>query len=236
MAPHTGSATPEQIDVLLNFLDEHRDLARGRLRGADGNVQTKRLWQELCNSLNSMGGCTKTIQQWQKVWFDRKHLAKKAAADSRRSTSATGGGPSLTPPLSQWQVKVLSIMGDGFGGRQTTARVPAFSEANVPSTSSHVPPQSQLSLDLPEVMEYVVPSQEDIQSTQLMSQSQTPRSSSQPARSRRRQSATGSDVRRRLFQLEEERAGRETALNTELAGIRVALEQLCGLMRKFLEK
>ncbi|KPJ20982.1 hypothetical protein RR48_00001 [Papilio machaon] len=62
------------------------------------------------------------------VWFDRKHLAKKAAADSRRSTSATGGGPSLTPPLSQWQVKVLSIMGDGFGGRQTTARVPAFSE------------------------------------------------------------------------------------------------------------
>ncbi|KPJ20002.1 hypothetical protein RR48_01234 [Papilio machaon] len=100
MAPHTGSATPEQIDVLLNFLDEHRDLARGRLRGADGNVQTKRLWEKLCYSLNSMGGCTKTIQQ--KVWFDRKHLAKKATADSRRSTSATGGGPSLTPPLSQW--------------------------------------------------------------------------------------------------------------------------------------
>ncbi|KPJ17543.1 Nuclear pore complex protein Nup98-Nup96 [Papilio machaon] len=43
MAPHTGTATPEQIDVLLNFLDEHRDLARGRLRGADGNVQAKSL-------------------------------------------------------------------------------------------------------------------------------------------------------------------------------------------------
>lgn len=67
MAPHTGSATSEQIETLLNFLDEHRDLARGRLRSVEGNVQAKRLWEELCNILNSMGGCTKTIQQWQKV-------------------------------------------------------------------------------------------------------------------------------------------------------------------------
>ncbi|CAG5050453.1 unnamed protein product [Parnassius apollo] len=59
MAPHTGSATPEQIDALLNFLDEHRDLARGRLRSLEGKVQAKRLWDELCNMLNSMGGCTK---------------------------------------------------------------------------------------------------------------------------------------------------------------------------------
>lgn len=63
MAPHTCSATPEQIDTLLNFLDEHRDLARGRLRSVKG----KRLWGELCNVLNSMGGCTKTVQQWQNV-------------------------------------------------------------------------------------------------------------------------------------------------------------------------
>ncbi|CAG5037669.1 unnamed protein product [Parnassius apollo] len=67
MAPHTGSATPEQIDALLNFLDEHRDLARGRLRSLEGKVQAKSLWDELCNTLNSMGGCTKTVQQWQKT-------------------------------------------------------------------------------------------------------------------------------------------------------------------------
>ncbi|KAL4701877.1 hypothetical protein ACJJTC_018737 [Scirpophaga incertulas] len=101
MAPHTGSSTPEQIDTLLNFLDEHRDLAVGKLRSIEGKVQAKRLWEELCNTLNSIGGCTKTVQQWQKVWFDRKHLAKKAAADARRSVTETGGGPSLAPPLSQ---------------------------------------------------------------------------------------------------------------------------------------
>ncbi|XP_045541907.1 uncharacterized protein LOC123723373 [Papilio machaon] len=86
MAPHTGTATPEQIDVLLNFLDEHRDLARGRLRGADGNVQAKSLWEELCNSLNSMGGCTKTIQQWQKP-----HNLHNLEGDNRLLAQMSGG-------------------------------------------------------------------------------------------------------------------------------------------------
>lgn len=43
---------------------------------------------------------------------------------------ATGGGPSTAPPLGQWVLKVLEIMGDGFGERQTGARVPAFDEVN----------------------------------------------------------------------------------------------------------
>ncbi|CAK1596330.1 unnamed protein product [Parnassius mnemosyne] len=166
MAPHTGSATPEQIDALLNFLDEHRDLARGRLRSLEGKVQAKRLWDELCNTLNSMGGCTKTVQQWQKVWFDRKHLAKKAAADSRRSASMTGGGPSVAPQLSHSELKVLSIMGDGFGDRQIGARVPAFTETNEsrPSTYSLGSQLQQQSLDLHvEVEEYADPSKESQQ-------------------------------------------------------------------------
>ncbi|KAL4720615.1 hypothetical protein ACJJTC_005498 [Scirpophaga incertulas] len=135
MAPHTGSATPEQIDTLLNFLDEHRDLAVGKLRNIEGKVQAKRLWEELCNTLNSMGGCTKTVQQWQKC------------------------------PL------------------------------------------------------FVTASQQQ----------------------RRRRSAAGSDVRSRLFQVEEERAEREILQNRELAGIRselagikAELSQMSGLMREYL--
>lgn len=45
----------------------------------------------------------------------------------------TGGGPSVAPQLSHWEMKVIAIMGDGFGDRQTGARVPAFAEV---STSS----------------------------------------------------------------------------------------------------
>ncbi|KAL4702207.1 hypothetical protein ACJJTC_012339 [Scirpophaga incertulas] len=85
MAPHTGSSTPEQIDTLLNFLDEHRDLAVGKLRSIEGKVQAKRLWEELCNTLNSMGGCTKTVQQWQKLLNNKEEgdllLALMSGAD-----------------------------------------------------------------------------------------------------------------------------------------------------------
>ncbi|KAL4718365.1 hypothetical protein ACJJTC_001069 [Scirpophaga incertulas] len=45
MAPHTGSATPEQIDTLLNFLDEHRDLAVGKLRNIEGKEAVGKIVQ-----------------------------------------------------------------------------------------------------------------------------------------------------------------------------------------------
>ncbi|CAG5056865.1 unnamed protein product [Parnassius apollo] len=242
MAPHTGSATTEQIDALLNFLDEHRDLARGRLRSLEGKVQAKRLWDELCNTLNSMGGCTKTVQQWQKVWFDRKHLAKKAAADSRRWASMTGGGPSVAPQLSHSELKVLSIMGDGFGDRQIGARVPAFTETNEsrPSTYSQGSQLQQQSLDLHvEVEEYADPSKESQQvysnSTKNEISIEIDTQASQSALPRRIRSAAGSDVRSRLYQYEDGRAERETVRNTELAGIRAALEELRDIGRDYLE-
>ena len=67
MPPSAPAATQEQIEMLLNFMEEHRDLARGLLRGADGRQRSKRLWETLCTSLNAMGGCTKNVEQWQRV-------------------------------------------------------------------------------------------------------------------------------------------------------------------------
>ncbi|XP_041983248.1 uncharacterized protein LOC121736226 [Aricia agestis] len=115
-----------QIETLLNFLEEHRDLARGTLRNVEGRLQAQRLWRDVCDTLNAMGGCTKTVQQWQRVWTDKKYWAKKNVAAARRSATTTGGGPPSAPPLSRWDTKVLNIMGDGFGEPQTTAAVPAF--------------------------------------------------------------------------------------------------------------
>lgn len=48
------------------------------------------------------------------------------AAANKRSAAATGGGPSQHVTLSPWELRVLQIMGEGFGEPQTTASVPAF--------------------------------------------------------------------------------------------------------------
>lgn len=61
------SPSHEQLETLLSFLEEHNDLARGLLRSVEGRLQSQRLWGEICSTLNSMGGCTKSIQQWQRV-------------------------------------------------------------------------------------------------------------------------------------------------------------------------
>lgn len=61
--------TAAQIDTLLNFLEEHRDLAQGNLRSIEGRTLTFRLWEEISTTLNAMGGCTKMMKQWQKVSF-----------------------------------------------------------------------------------------------------------------------------------------------------------------------
>ncbi|VVD05652.1 unnamed protein product [Leptidea sinapis] len=69
------------------------------------------------------------MQQWQKVWTD-KTLHKKNGAAVRRMHTGTGGGP-LSASLVQWELRVLEIMGEGFGGPQTTACVSAFPTMNI---------------------------------------------------------------------------------------------------------
>ncbi|KAL0861286.1 hypothetical protein ABMA27_008847 [Loxostege sticticalis] len=118
--------TAEQIEMLLNFLQEHQDLARGHLRDVSGRAQTRDLWLDLANNGNACGGTVKAVKQWQRVWADRKYLAKKAASASRQSASATGGGPSTAPPISDTDRRIISIMGEGFGSQQVEGRVPAF--------------------------------------------------------------------------------------------------------------
>ncbi|XP_059055912.1 uncharacterized protein LOC131849809 [Achroia grisella] len=136
-----SNPTVEQVDTLLTYLSEHQELARGLCRNAEGRTRSTQLWVRLTDELNALGGCTKTIKQWQKVWADKKYLTKKAAAAARRSATATGGGPSSAEPLNPIQSRILDIMGEGFGEPQSDAHVPAFPE--VPSSADETPLEIQ---------------------------------------------------------------------------------------------
>ncbi|XP_075980488.1 uncharacterized protein LOC142979464 [Anticarsia gemmatalis] len=233
MAPYTGTVSPDQIEMLLNFLQDHKELARGQLRSCEGKVKARRLWQELCTNLNSMGGCTKTVKQWQKVWFDKKHIAKKAAANSRRSSA--GGGPSSAPSLSQWEERVISIIEDGFGLGQASASVSTFydtADSNPPSSSQASLPQAP-KLEHIDFSEPSSPSSIDqpIESPRL-----TTSSRSQSTRPRTRRLAPPGSTIRRLLAIEEGRVATERQIHNELTGIRVALVDLCGLFRDYLNR
>ncbi|XP_050683940.1 uncharacterized protein LOC126978865 [Leptidea sinapis] len=123
------SATGTQIETLMDFMMKNPDLARSLIHSVEGRVQSKRLWDNITSHLNSLGGAVKTVQQWKKVWADKKYLAKKANAAALRSATGTGGGPPTAGILSQNDLKVIAVMGHGFGEPNIPGcNVPAFPE------------------------------------------------------------------------------------------------------------
>ncbi|CAG4953291.1 unnamed protein product [Parnassius apollo] len=62
-------ASPEQFSLLIEFMENHGDLSRPQV-GLQGRLRSERLWQELGDILNSVGGCgvNKTSDKWKRVW------------------------------------------------------------------------------------------------------------------------------------------------------------------------
>lgn len=62
--------------MIADFMEEHIELARGRLSCANARDEFKRLWAELTNSLNSLGYGTRNTEKWQRVSIIHKKLKK----------------------------------------------------------------------------------------------------------------------------------------------------------------
>ncbi|XP_045499324.1 uncharacterized protein LOC123696972 isoform X2 [Colias croceus] len=104
-------ASSEQLLMLLEFMENHSDLARP-LAGAQGRVRSEQLWADLTNILNAQGGgVSKTTEKWKKVWADWKSKTKKKGLTIKQHAGRTGGGPASGQTLSASDKRVLAIMG-----------------------------------------------------------------------------------------------------------------------------
>ncbi|KOB56417.1 Uncharacterized protein OBRU01_25830 [Operophtera brumata] len=104
-------ASAEQFSTLLEFMDSHGHLAKPQ-PGAQGRLRADRLWQELADTLNSVGsGVRKTSDKWKKVWACWKSKTKKKALAIRRHASGTGGGPSCRLILTPLEARVVGVIG-----------------------------------------------------------------------------------------------------------------------------
>ncbi|XP_026736567.1 uncharacterized protein LOC113507188 isoform X2 [Trichoplusia ni] len=157
-------ASPEQFSAILEFMESHGDISWPQ-QGPQGRIKADRLWHELVQSLNSMGGgVVKPLDKWKKVWADWKTKTKKKALTMRREASGTGGGPSSRLTLTPLEDRVLGIMGltavvgqpgideRGFDAPPSTdTLMPATGEAvqNNMSTQDSSPSVAPLSLPQP---------------------------------------------------------------------------------------
>ncbi|CAG9793332.1 unnamed protein product [Diatraea saccharalis] len=65
MASNRKSTTVPQLEALLEFMEEHRDLALGLMRSKEARVLAARLWRECAELLNPLGPA-RTGKEWAK--------------------------------------------------------------------------------------------------------------------------------------------------------------------------
>ncbi|KAG8230329.1 hypothetical protein J437_LFUL000600, partial [Ladona fulva] len=113
-------ATNEQLEIMLKYMEDHRDFAHSRLGGPSGRVITLRMWEELALSLNASGcGPSKPALKWQKTWVDWKSKTKKKCLKIRHDQGRTGGGPPTQVGLSPLEERLISFLEASVEGDQT---------------------------------------------------------------------------------------------------------------------
>ncbi|KAL0895813.1 hypothetical protein ABMA27_011848 [Loxostege sticticalis] len=112
MASRSRRVTEQQLELLWEFLNSHRDLAVAYNRTLRAKYYSKCKWEELASTLNAQGnGAFKNWKGWSKYWVDYKAKLKKRVVAVRASRNRTGGGPATEPPLSLLEIKFIGLMG-----------------------------------------------------------------------------------------------------------------------------
>ncbi|XP_017461173.1 PREDICTED: uncharacterized protein LOC108354504 isoform X2 [Rhagoletis zephyria] len=103
---------------MIDFMENHSQLAKGILKTANGKSTSNSLWKTLVEDLNAAGPPTRDVAGWKKVWADYKNHLKSKLRKNKNSLADTGGGPSkycsLTPL--EEQVERLMAMGEAIDG------------------------------------------------------------------------------------------------------------------------
>ncbi|XP_058812429.1 uncharacterized protein LOC131676981 [Topomyia yanbarensis] len=89
-----GNATQMQLSLLDEFMNKHKELARGSfMKTENGKDKCNKLWVELKTKLNAVGPPVKTVAEWKRVWTTRKYKTKTKLSSNKKSLKKTGGGP-----------------------------------------------------------------------------------------------------------------------------------------------
>ncbi|XP_050504400.1 uncharacterized protein LOC126883196 [Diabrotica virgifera virgifera] len=95
-------------NVLLDFMEHHREFAKGRFSGPTGKTIQRKLWEELAELLNAIGAGSKPVGKWQKTWADIKYTIKKKVALKRKY------GGAEVKVLNRLEERVVNILGKTF--------------------------------------------------------------------------------------------------------------------------
>lgn len=122
-------ASPEQLNMLLHFLEGDKELAVGKFTGIDGKVRQANAWIKITEKLNANSGfgsgAIKTPDKWQQTWRDWKSNVKKKAFKIRRNRFTPGSNSNIQ--LTDAEDKILRLI---------CTNTSVFGLSGVPETSA----------------------------------------------------------------------------------------------------
>ncbi|XP_030036676.2 uncharacterized protein LOC115452319 [Manduca sexta] len=90
MDPTKRHATAAQVSALVDFMQEHSELAKGLVSTGSERDDLEAKWKEITCTLNSMGGAIKSVDKWKQTWRDFKANNRKRALKHQQSAGDTG--------------------------------------------------------------------------------------------------------------------------------------------------
>lgn len=57
----------EHLETFIDFMENHKEFATGRLSIANSREKFRELWKDLAQKLNALGHGIRPIEKWQKV-------------------------------------------------------------------------------------------------------------------------------------------------------------------------
>ncbi|XP_060802743.1 uncharacterized protein LOC106141659 [Amyelois transitella] len=133
-----------QLELLVEFMDRHKDLALGRVHSKEARALASRLWNE-CATICNAEGTYRKPKEWSRYWNDFKGRVKSKLRTIRQSVGGTGGGPAIDISLSPIEDRVATILGrDVVTPLQGVQQNPFLSQ-NTADEASHPQQPQELS-------------------------------------------------------------------------------------------
>jgi hypothetical protein len=101
-APNWSST---EIDTLQEAVNERKCIFEASANTVEANLRKNRAWQQIADTVNSVGGHARTAENCRKRWSDFKSSLKQKLATIRKEQTRTGGGISMSPSLTATEEK-----------------------------------------------------------------------------------------------------------------------------------
>ncbi|XP_036340439.1 uncharacterized protein LOC118749765 [Rhagoletis pomonella] len=99
-----------QFELMVDFMEEHPQLAKGQLKTSNAKASANILWKRLMEDLNSCAQPTRDVAGWKRVWADYKNHLKAKMRRNKQSNSNTGDGPSRYQHFTPVEERVIQLM------------------------------------------------------------------------------------------------------------------------------